>query len=68
MFDVSKAADLSLLVLGGDLYWAFPFGKCSLVRLTEKGNGVRKVATQIFIVRGSDSLKRFTAVVNTVPQ
>jgi len=25
MFSVSKAADLNLLVQGGQLYWAFPF-------------------------------------------
>jgi hypothetical protein len=31
MFAISKAADLNQLVQGGQLYWAFPFSKGSLV-------------------------------------
>jgi len=31
MFAISKASDLSSLVLGGQLYWAFPFCKVSLI-------------------------------------
>jgi len=31
MHPISKADDLNLLVQGVQLYWAFPFSKCSMV-------------------------------------
>jgi hypothetical protein len=36
MFELSKAADLNLLVQGGHLYWAFHFSKGSLPNIYTK--------------------------------
>ncbi len=35
MFPISKEVDLNKLVQGGQLYWAFPFSKGSLVVVTD---------------------------------
>ncbi len=47
MFAMPKAAGLNELVQGGQLYWAFPFSKGSLVILFN----FKQVADQIWLVQ-----------------
>jgi hypothetical protein len=48
MFALSKAADLKLLLQGGQMYWAFPFGKGSLISGKNTGGVyLQKVISEI---------------------
>jgi hypothetical protein len=43
MFALSKAADLICLVQGGQLYWAFPFSKGSLLIPKKKSQNYKQI-------------------------
>ena len=48
MFSILKAADLNDLVQGGQLYWAFPFTKGSMMKFIHSGQISGRKVKQAF--------------------
>ncbi len=61
MFSILKAADLNDLVEGGQLYWAFPFTKGSLMKFIHSGqNSGRKVKQTFKLILDTFEIEKYT--------